>query len=248
MFDAEFSTYSMSVVGRKPWAKHTENQDRVLCRAVDIHGDQGAILVVADGITKCPFGGSVARWVVEQHLAKDNIAFADGDPADCLHGYLNRLHSQFYAEFSSGPDGFLDSGASLSVALLLRDTAYCLWAGDSPIYISRRTVAGFDTELISRPDQDSAHRLTNAFGAGSPFELRVRRLSISRGDIVTITSDGVAIDEWTLSCIYRENTLLKVAIEKMIRSSTRGRSWDDLTVAVGQSIKQFRGKQEAKEQ
>ncbi len=59
--------------------------------------------------------------------------------------------------------------------------ADCLWAGDSPIYVSRKNTKGFDTEMISRGDHDAHGRLTNCFGAGTPFSLRHRRLDISCG-------------------------------------------------------------------
>ena len=232
----EFSTFSISIPGKKSPANRSENQDRVLCRTLDVNGSQGVLLVVADGITSCPFGGSVARWIVERHLAQDSFPFAEGqDPADSLRSYLNQLHKDFYVEFAApGMEGFLDSGATLSVALLHHAVAACLWAGDSPIYLSRRTAVGYETELITTPDHDPHGRLRNCFGAGSPFNLRHRHLSLACGDVITITSDGLSIDEYTLSHIYQENGVSTATLEQMVHLSARGHFWDELSVVASQ--------------
>jgi len=232
----KFLTYSISVPGKKSPTRKRENQDRVLCRQLDVNGSQGALLVVADGMSSSPYGGSVAKWIVEQHLANDAIAFADGsDPADELRACLNQLHEQFHKEFSGeGMEDFLASGASLSVCLLHKNAAECLWAGDSPIYVSRKTDAGYETEKITRPDHDPMGCLTNCFGAGTPFDIRHRRVSLSSGDIITVASDGPAIDEQVLNGIYQKLDFSKAALEEMIRISARGHFWDDLSIVAGQ--------------
>lgn len=72
-------------------------------------GSQGVLLVVVDGMSSSPFGGSVARWVVEQHLATDKIAFEAGLAADhALRVYLRQLHEQFHEEFAG--EGMEDTG------------------------------------------------------------------------------------------------------------------------------------------
>lgn len=230
-----YVTYAVSVTGKKAPGRRPDNQDRVLSRTIDVSGTEAALLVVADGVTTCPFGGSVARWVVERHLAVDTIPFVPGvAPLESLQVYLKDLHAHFYAEFAAGPEGFTDSGASLSLALLHHGVADCLWAGDSPIYASKKHAKGFTTEMISRPDQDVQRRLTNVFGAGSPFDLRHRRIDLSEGDIVTVTSDGVTVDEDSLSGIFGTKGLSRAALDELVRLSTRGRCWDDISVVAGQ--------------
>lgn len=232
----QFSTLSITAPGKKPSRQRVDNQDRVLCRPLDVSGSQGVLLSVADGISGCPYGGSVARWIVEQHLAKDAVAFPAGrDPADALRAYLEKINAEFYAEANTrGIDGFSDSGASLAVSLLHHSAADCFWAGDSPIFISRKTSSGYDTEMISTPDHGTGGQLTNCFGGGSPFDLRHRRLRLAHGDIITVASDGVAVDEYTLSHVYRTKAFTKAALDQMIRLSSRGQFWDDLSIAASQ--------------
>mgnify|MGYP001614755403 CR=1 FL=1 len=184
------------------------------------------------------FGGSVARWLVEQHIAEDTIAFSEEhNPADDLRAYLNRLHALFCREFSEdGMEDLLASGATMSVGLLHYDAAECLWAGDSPIYVSRKSVSGYETEKITRPDHDPFGRLTNCFGAGSKFDLRQRSVRISSGDIITVASDGPAIAEQVLDGIYQKHSFSKAALEEMIRISAWGCFWDDLSIAAGQAM------------
>ena len=89
-------------------------------------------------------------------------------------------------------------------------------------------------EMISTPDHSTGGQLTNCFGGGSPFELRHRRLQLAHGDIITVASDGVAVDEHTISHVYRTKAFTKAALDQMIRLSSRGQFWDDLSVAAGQ--------------
>ncbi|MEI6809609.1 MAG: protein phosphatase 2C domain-containing protein [bacterium] len=237
----KFSTFSISVAGKKSPTRRPENQDRVLCRTLDVVGDQGMLLVVADGMSSSPYGGSLAKWVVETHLAKDAIAFVEGhNPADDLQSYLKQLHAQFLKEFSGeGMEDFLASGASLSVALLHHDAADCLWAGDSPMYVSRRTAAGYDTEKVTLPDHDPFGCLTNCFGAGTAFDIRHKRMDLSPGDIITVASDGPRIDEQVLSSIYQDYSFSKAALEHMVNISARGHFWDDLSIVSGQAVPRF---------
>ncbi|MEI6972784.1 MAG: protein phosphatase 2C domain-containing protein [bacterium] len=232
----KLSTRSISAPGKKLPTRRRENQDRVLCRPLEVNGNQGVLMVVADGMSSSPYGGSVARWLVELHLANDGITFLDGcATADVLRSYLNQLHKHFLKEFSEeGMEDFLASGASLSVSLLHHDMADCLWAGDSPIYVSRKTASGYSTEKLADADHDPMGCLTNCFGAGTAFDLHHKCVHISAGDIVTVASDGPAIDEQVLSSIYQEYSFSKAALEHMVNISARGHFWDDLSIVAGQ--------------
>jgi serine/threonine protein phosphatase PrpC len=216
--------------------RHQENQDRVLCRPLELGGSHGAVLAVADGITSTPYGGSVARWIIERHLARDELPLSggmEGRLPETMSSYLRDLYRLFQDELSD-IDGFLDSGASLSVSVIWNGRAECFWAGDSPIFLSRRREKGtYESEQISRPDRDPFGRLVNCFGARTPFDLRHQSQSLGSGDIVTVVSDGVAIDPIRLDQIYEGDTPLRAAVEQMITESKRGAFWDDLSVSVG---------------
>jgi len=116
-----------------------------------------------------------------------------------MKGYLDNLYVLFRDEFASPEfEGILRSGCTLSVVLLHGQQADCLWAGDSPVYHPRPVKKGFETRLLTRPDHDREGCLTNCFGAYSQFSLHHCQVQLEAADIVTLTSDGIAVDEYTL--------------------------------------------------
>ena len=129
----------------------------------------------------------------------------------------------------------LSSGASLSVVLLHGQEADCLWAGDSPIYHSRKTKKGYDTQSLTRPDHDRQGHLTNCFGAHTPFSLHHNTVQLSPDDIVTITSDGILVDDYTLGRIYHSHPFGAPTLNEMLRISRRPPFWDDLRVVAGKA-------------
>lgn len=231
----KFSTCQITEGGRKPSTRRTENQDRILSRELPIGDESGLLLVVADGVSQTPNGGSVANWLVEKRLREDTIEFPPGrEPFLSLKDYLENLYIQFKAEFATPEyEGLLNSGASLSVVLLHDQVADCLWAGDSPIYHSRKTKKAYETQLMTRPDHDRSGRITNCFGANLPFNLHHCCVQLSADDIVTITSDGILVDDFTLGNIYKAHAFGTPAMQEMLRISRKAPFWDDLSIVAG---------------
>ncbi|MEO0448166.1 MAG: PP2C family serine/threonine-protein phosphatase, partial [Verrucomicrobiota bacterium] len=103
-----------------------ENEDRVLVREFP-PSETGALstaslLVVADGVSRCPRGGEVADWLVEEQLRHRPI-FTVGSPLllrEQLLAFLRDLHSQFLQDFESVPEMRL-SGCTLAGALIYED-------------------------------------------------------------------------------------------------------------------------------
>jgi serine/threonine protein phosphatase PrpC len=233
----KFTTCQITEGGRKPSTRRTENQDRILSRALPAGDGARVLLVVADGVSQTPNGGSVANWLVEKRLKEDSIEFPpDREPVLSLKNYLENLYIQFKAEFASPEyEGMLDSGASLSVVFLHDQVADCLWAGDSPIYHSRKTKKTYETQLLTRPDHDRSGRITNCFGANLPFNLHHCAVHLAVDDIVTITSDGILVDDYTLGRIYHSHPFGIPALQEMLRISRRPPFWDDLSIVAGKT-------------
>ena len=233
----KFSTCQITEGGRKPSTRRTENQDRILSRELPIGVASGLLLVVADGISQTPNGGSVANWLVEKHLKEDTIDFPPSrEPVLSLKDYLDNLNIQFKSEFATPEyEGMLNSGASLSVVLIHNQVADCLWAGDSPIYHSRKTKKTYETQLLIRPDHDRSGRITNCFGANLPFNLHHCCVQVAAGDIITLTSDGILVDDFTLGRIYHSHPFGTPALQEMLRISRRPPFWDDLSIVAGKA-------------
>ena len=217
----------MSHVGRK----HKENQDRALARTIPWTPAPLYLLVVADGISSCIYGGSVARFIVERHMAIDEIFHPEGLPiGENLKDYLVDLNNSFHNEFSDMED-MQASGASLSVAVVCGDAADCFWVGDSPIYISRQVPTGFESELILRPDKDGK-ALTDHFGGAAPFNLKHRHLTMAVGDILTITSDGVVHDADLMSKSYARIGFNKMFLNEVKDRANRSEFSDDISLVA----------------
>ena len=88
-----------TIGGSRCGRKHVENQDRIILRTFPQADDGAAIhlIGVVDGISGSPFGASVARWLVEKHLAVDDVFHsADGD----LGGQLETIYRISMQRFS----------------------------------------------------------------------------------------------------------------------------------------------------
>jgi serine/threonine protein phosphatase PrpC len=231
----KFTTCQITEPGRKPQGPRVENRDRILRREIPIGDSPGLLLVISDGTTRSPNGGSVANWLVSKHLTEDPIEIPLGqEPVLALRAYLERLYVQFKAEFAAPEyEGMLNSAATLSVVLLHGQVADCLWAGDSPIYHSRKARKGYDTQLLTRPDHDRFGHLNNCFGSDAPFSLHHCNVPLAADDIVTLTSDGILVDDYTLGRIYHSHAFGTPAIQEMLRISRRPPFWDDLSIVAG---------------
>ncbi|MFO7904148.1 MAG: protein phosphatase 2C domain-containing protein [Planctomycetota bacterium] len=209
---------------------HEENQDRVVARCPS-EIFPFSLIAVADGISSCAFGGSVARWVVEQHVATDYIPlFPDVGTETVFRNYLATLNEQFRAEFADLPE-MLESGACLSMAVNRANETHCLWVGDAPIYETKQQNGRYITKLISRPDVLDEKCVTDWFGGTSPFELKHVQLS-RETEIVTITSDGVIHDANMLNSAYEELGFTHALAKAVQEESLRNPRADDVSIVA----------------
>ena len=210
---------------------HAENQDRITKRKLDsqLANREVYIIGVADGISQCSFGGSVARWIIEKHLAVDPVFEVTGKPlATQFENYLRELYGIFQDEFSDFED-MLSSGATLSAAIAAGPHADCFWAGDSPIYYSELINDGYLTKRISKPDIDTSGLLTDCFGAHAEFRLKHNSVEMRTGSVLTITSDGAALDADLLSHLYNTLGFDEAVNEEVMSLSLAGQYADDVS-------------------
>jgi serine/threonine protein phosphatase PrpC len=210
---------------------HRENQDRVLTRQVTGSPEMD-IIAVSDGISCCPFGGSVARWIIETHLAADVIGPSAAESVEqVIREYLHGLNAMFRQEFDELEE-MLHSGATLSLAVHCAGAIHCFWVGDSPIYATIGCDGGFATRRVSLPDSGSSgSMITDWFGGTSPFELKHTALPSSTS-IVTITSDGAAHESETLNDAYSRLGFSQEVAEEVVRESRRNSIGDDASIVA----------------
>jgi len=229
---ANFTCMGLTHVGRT----HKENQDRILMRRLDnpAGGPDIHLLVVADGVGGTRFGGSVARWLVEEHLAIDPIFEENGkDVFDQFLAYLLGLREQFRSEFALMQD-MLGSAAAMSVACLCGDRGVCFWVGDCPAFLSSQQGKKIATVQLTMPDHDRrSGSLTDWFGAFSPYNLKRKEFKMSPGDMLTLTSDGAQCDEYVLSDLYHRNPFIPDTFQKIVTAALRHPKSDDVSIVAG---------------
>lgn len=219
--------------------KYQVNEDRFLNRKIEWGGDLGDIYLaaVADGIGSDKYGETVADWLVESRLGKDNIFTPnDGSLEGQLKLYLSGLQPRFREEHAHQSEDFLNSGCTLSLVGAHGAYACCFWVGDTPIYHSRKKKNGYTTKKISTPDNDG-ECLTDGFTSFSPFNLKCKKLRLRKDDIVTILSDGVVYEEEMLSDIYNNKGLSEKVMQNLMASSTIYENSDDATIAALKRIR-----------
>ena len=222
----EFSMIGQTQVGNK----HNENQDRIIKRKFD--EPQLWIIGVADGISGCSFGGSVARFIMEKHLSVDNVFPKAESPVETLRQYLNSLHQSFKSEFKDMYD-MLESGATLSLALAESDgTVHCFSCGDSPIFLTKLSNDQYTTEEISISDLDQFGNLTDNFGGFADFKLKYQSLTLSHGEIITITSDGVENGEILLNEKYEKLGFNQMVCSEIISDMLLNPYADDISITA----------------
>lgn len=215
--------------GRKPGNRAVESQDRLLARELEC----GRLLAVADGITTGAFGGSVARWVVDRHLAKDAITLGEThDTGRAFRDYLGGLYVMFQAEFAEMPD-MLASGCCL-VALVVRGNRwFCCSVGDCQAFLLRREKTGFAGIQITRPHLDRRSGfLTDCFGNQAPRAFRTEEGVLREGDVLVLTSDGAKLDEVSLPEDLRRSGFTEAWLTELAERAMTGRTWDDIAVVA----------------
>ncbi len=209
---------------------HGENQDRVIAREI-VDDGECFLIAVADGISKCPFGGSVARWLVNQHLAHDDISIPDVEFADlAVHTYLEQLHAEFRVEFSDVPE-MLKSGACLSLAVHREGKTHAYWVGDSPIYETTRVNDRYSTRLVSKPDSSGVTGVTDFFGGTSPCQIKHVQLHPDT-HIVTITSDGAIHDAHLLNRSYQLHGFSQRVADEVCQEAHANANADDVSIVA----------------
>ena len=218
--------------GRKGGARGVENQDRIFVRTWEQGGGLMTLLGVADGVTNCPFGGSVARWVADKLLQPEYAPDLAGDAGAAIASMLVGIYREFQTEFADNAD-MLDSACTLSVAWMRPGALACAWVGDSPIFLLTPAAKGFHGEMLSRPDVDrTTRKLTDCFGRHAPGQFKSVVRPCSPGAVVVVASDGGQLDEASLAHTLHKSGFSRKWLDSLLEPVRKQPVYDDISVVA----------------
>ena len=183
-----------------------DNRDALFTR--ELQDSEGQVILltgVADGITQCPFGGAVARWVC-RHLTDCRIDLASSpDIPGAVVRTIEEAREAFRTELA-GSEDFARSACTLTIGAFAEDMFHGFWVGDSPILISASHGDLLETECVTSPDINTRGELLDQFGASSPLNIKHVEHAMHDGDVVTLATDGFTRvwDPGSLSSAYSE--------------------------------------------
>lgn len=218
------------------------SQDRAIIREFTAEEtgrhEPAVLIVVADGVSRCPDGGAVAEWIVHEKLNTDPIF---QHPTMDLGGQLRSRILEFHLEFLEcfrDDHRMLGSGCTLAAALLYGSRGIVLWSGDSPAYhLQPKEGGGFSSQELIVADKDPyTGALTDCFSGLTSFSLRYQTMRLNQGDIVIVATDGIVFSGEGLADSIVDQGFSDSWMEGVCQHSFESPRSDDIAIVAARWI------------
>lgn len=194
----EFMNYDIGAI-TDVGNKRKINQDSVLC----VKRENVAMIAVADGMGGLKSGEIVSKMVIQGLLDWWNrIQSFDNMERSLIKNSLSdeiinlNIKVIRYCQNSN-----IQSGTTLTMALIVRDICYYIYSGDTRLYLLRDDTVyqlSYDENLYAYMKQISPNEnsdknksiLLSYIGKGKNLPLNIDDISITKKDILVICSDG----------------------------------------------------------
>ena len=220
---------------------------------------EAKLLIIADGVGgNCH--GEIASQKTIEFLCMYLSAFLQNiDTKDCkaikkyIAKALDKVNNQILAYWLEDQE-FEGMSTTVVLALIIEDTAYIAWAGDSRCYIYNPTKKlqqittdhSVTQELICQGLLDPeyahfhplAHAITQHLGKSKDFSPAILSKELNDGDIILLTSDGLtdAVDSNVISSIlekvYTEDMSTVDAVERLLQQALDNNTTDNATAVI----------------
>lgn len=213
----------------------------------------GVLLAVCDGLGGAP-GGDIASRVAVEALRQ---CFAHSPPAKTSgrRGLARQLREAIalanlrVRDEAAGRPGLDGMGTTLTAALIFGELALIGHVGDSRAYVMRSGVlkqatrdqslgtALLDLGILSVEQFDAMHGaniLLQAVGSDEELEIVVTEVSLCRGDVLLVCSDGlcgVVSEDEICDAIVRSRSM-RSAAERLVRLALDAGGPDNVTVVL----------------
>lgn len=197
---------------------------------------KGITLAIADGISSSPVSQQASETIVKA-LMSDYYCTSDAWPVKTAASrVINATNSWLYAQNRRDRVSDMNRGlvCTLSALVLKGHNAHLFHVGDSRIW----QLSGESLEPLTQDHRielsASESYLGRSIGAEPQVEIDYKELTLSRGDIFLLTTDGVH-EHWNRRHILdtlRGTVDLDKAAEEIARAALESGSEDNLTIQI----------------
>jgi serine/threonine protein phosphatase PrpC len=207
------------------------------------------LFVVADGMGGHA-GGEVASSIVKRVLDEEIVpSLVDVDYEKILLKALLKANDLILRQGQE--QAYFGMGTTVTAAMFQNENLYITHIGDSRAYLFRTGHLHLLTqdhslvnELLQKgeltPEEAENHPrrniLTRALGASKNPQIDVLNLSVQKGDLLLLCTDGLynQVYEGELADILSGESLLKVKVKKMVNLALERGGNDNITVVLVQ--------------
>jgi serine/threonine protein phosphatase PrpC len=230
-----YTAFSYTMAGRKRnLTARRVNEDRVLIRNLEESEGRPAILAaVADGVSRCAYGGAVADWLIHERLGNDNLLPDAGMSLSViLKAYLKGVHREFITQFQDNED-MMESAATLAGVVICGGRACVFTSGDSPVHLLHRKGDRLVGETLTVPDKiPGTPMLTDCFSGVTEFDVHFREIDVRPGDFLICATDGLVLEARDLAESLSGTPFSKEWAEQICLESYNFPGSDDVGVAA----------------
>lgn len=224
--------------GRKrDYSSFRSNQDRVIKReftaAETGSAWPAALIAVADGVSRCPDGGAIASWILHEKLEREPLFRQTGvDLGEQFRTRILEFHREFLQAFQDDVL-MLESGCTLSAALLYGPQGIVIWSGDSPVYHFRESKGTFQSRSLIIPDVDGeSGALTDCFSGVTAFSPGMRTVELEPGDMVLAATDGIMYSGRELAASVGREGFTEAWMDSICQKSFDTPRSDDMAIVA----------------
>ena len=211
-----------------------ENKDAFAIPQEDVDQEgYGTCIAVSDGISVCPKGGEVARFTTRIVKNYYKLAKFHGAGEMTLDLALEKLWEDFFVLIEkTGDFDLMESGATLTIALIFNNTLFLRHLGDSCCDIF--PLDGTERRISEDHTSDNGS-LINYFGGEYQTPCQIYSVPFQKGSYAILSSDGVGYFV-TPEIIKRMGDDLNWntddVLKEMLAVSTQVGSVDDKTIVI----------------
>lgn len=235
-------TFSATDVGMK----RKVNQDYVFTSEESV-GALPNLFIVADGMGGHKAGDYASRKATEVMVESIGASHAGESPIRVIREAIEKANAQIYSE-SMVKEEYSGMGTTSVVATIIDNTLYVGNVGDSRLYLIDREISQITkdhslveemvrvgqldrTKARNHPDKNI---ITRAVGASAEIRVDFFDLSLKKGDIILMCSDGLSNmvdDENIRMIIEREGDVAAKATALIKRANDNG-GRDNIAVVI----------------